>query len=127
MKKFLVILFILLFQNFPSFGEWKKVTEGVRNDIFYIDFDKVKKIKGEIYYWTLINFDKRNKFGFFSITNYRKVDCKNLRYWGLKVFFYTEKMGNGIKKPGLIPNKWSNVSPGSVHEFKLKLICEKYS
>ena len=35
-------------------------------------------------------------------------------------------MGNGKKKPGLIPNKWSDILPGSVHEYKFNLICKKY-
>ena len=58
MKKFLIITIIFIFQSFPSLGEWKEIGGTINDDVFYIDFDKIRKIDGYIHHWTLINYSK---------------------------------------------------------------------
>ena len=122
MKNILILTIILIFQIFPSLGEWEKVSENLSGDIFYIDYDRMRKIDGYFYYWTLIDYKEKDQFGVSSEKNYRKVDCKNFRIMFLDGIFYSEPMGNGEISRGKLTGNWLYVSPNSVHEITLKLI-----
>ena len=32
-------------------AEWKKISESVSGNVFYVDFDTIRKHKGYTYYW----------------------------------------------------------------------------
>ena len=125
MKILITLTIIFLFQSFPSLGEWTKITRNTDKDVFYIDFDKIKKIDGHVYYWTLIDFSKMDQEGDLSEKNYRKVDCKNSRKSFLRRIFYNQSMGRGQLTDydeGL--NKWTYVIPDSTDEFILNIVCK---
>ena len=39
-----------------SWAEWTEVSEGVSGNKVYVDFDKIHKIDGFAYYWSLTDF-----------------------------------------------------------------------
>ena len=77
MKK-LTLIFTLLFSTvmFPSasFAEWTKVSENVNGATFYVDFERIKKHKGLVYYWQLANYLKPTQDGTFSAKSYKEAD-----------------------------------------------------
>ena len=58
------MLFTLMFSP-PSYAEWTKVSEDVDGNTFYVDFDRIRKVDGNVYYWGLTDYFKPNKVGFF--------------------------------------------------------------
>ena len=47
----------------PSYAKWREVVETFDGDTIYIDFDRVKKNNGYVYFWELFNYLKPTKFG----------------------------------------------------------------
>ena len=42
--------------SFNSYAEWSLVARSTDKNEYYIDFDRVSKNNGYVYYWTLTNF-----------------------------------------------------------------------
>ena len=55
--KILILTFALLFSTalFPtsSQAEWTKVGDDVDGDTHYVDFERIRKVDGFVYIWTL--------------------------------------------------------------------------
>ena len=77
MKK-LFLIFTLLFSTLmfstPSYAEWTKVGSNVEGDVFYVDFDRIRKHEGYVYFWELIDYLKPTKFGDLSNKNYLGIN-----------------------------------------------------
>ena len=58
-KLLLLILFSFSVNAFSS--DWKKVSENQKGDSFYIDMKDIKKDKGFVYYWELIDLKEAAK------------------------------------------------------------------
>ena len=125
MKKLLTIstlIFTVMFSS-PSFAEWTKVGESVDGTTFYVDFDRIRKHGGYVYWWDLIDYLKPNEYGTLSSKNYRQGDCKLFRFKGLSSSFHNEPMGEGTAPPFTPPEKWYYPSPNSSIEEILKIVC----
>jgi len=128
--KSLILIFTLLFSTLmfssPSYAKWEKVTEGASGDTFYVDFDRMRKHDGFVYYWRLDDLLKPTKTGTLSAKMYFQVDCKLFRYKGLSWSFHKEPMGGGTGKVNNDPDKeWTYPSPNSVGETILKKVCNR--
>ncbi len=127
MKKLITTLTLLLMFSSPSYAEWTKVSEGVESgNTFYVDFDRIRKVDGFVYYWVLSNLLKPDSDGDFSYKSYRQGDCKLFRLKGLSVSAYTQQMGKGT--PSVSSNKpqeWKYPSPNSVNELILNKVCKR--
>ncbi|MDP7557459.1 MAG: hypothetical protein QF687_06205, partial [Nitrospinaceae bacterium] len=64
MKK-LLLIFTLLFSTLlfstPSYSEWTKVGENMSGDTYYVDFERIRKHGGYVYYWSLGDYLKPTK------------------------------------------------------------------
>ena len=61
-------LFVFLFASlvgigFPSFAEWKYLLKTSRGDVHYIDFNSLKRDGDNIYFWSLRDYAKMDKWG----------------------------------------------------------------
>jgi hypothetical protein len=65
MKTLTLILALILSVMFssPSFADWKKVGENVIGDTFYVDFDRMRKHGGFVYFWYLTDYLEPTKYG----------------------------------------------------------------
>ena len=127
MLKLLLTIFTLVFTvmfSSASFAEWTKVRESAE-DIYYVDFESIKKIDGYAYFWTLRNGLKPTKWGEISSKIYRQVDCKLLRYKVMRDSYYKEPMGEGMpSESSNEPDKdWTDNVPNSPAEIILKSVC----
>ena len=125
MKKFIfTLLFSTLVFSSPSYADWTKVDT---NDggTFYVDFDRIRKHDGYVYYWGLSDYLKPTKYGHLSTKLYNQGDCKLFRVKALSDFSYTNSMGNGT--PSASNNKedieWRYPSPNSALETILNSVC----
>ena len=113
---------------FPSasYAEWTKVAESEKGDNFYVDFERIRKHGGYVYFWELLDYLKPDKWGDLSSKSYKQGDCKLFRYKVLDDSFYTEPMGQ--RTPSTSSNKpdkeWRYPSPNSVREAILKSVCD---
>ena len=124
MKK---IIFTLLFSTLvfssPSYADWTMVstTDG---GTFYVDFDRIRKHDGYVYYWGLSDYLKPSPWGDLSARNYNQGDCKVFRTKTLSASYYTDSMGNGTPSTSdSILGEWRYPVPNSAQEGTLNSVC----
>ena len=128
MKK-LTLIFTLLFSTVmfssPSFAEWTKVDESEIGN-HYVDFDRIRKHDGYVYFWTLFDLLKPDPDGDLSYKNNKQGDCKLFRFKSLSFSFHKEPMGRGTGETGNPENpEWNYPSPDSGDKMTLKLACSR--
>jgi hypothetical protein len=130
MKKLtLILLFSTMAFSSTSYAGWTKLGETANGDPFYVDFERIRKNDGYIYWWQMMDLLKPNKFGFLSNKSYKQGDCKLFRYKDLSYSFHRESMSEGT---GVIiyPTKedqanWTYPSPDSASELTLQSVCSR--
>jgi hypothetical protein len=129
MKK-LLLIFTLLFSTLmfssPSYGEWTKVGNSALGDIFYVDFERIRKHGGYVYWWDLSDYLKPISKGNLSTKIYKQGDCKLFRYKVLSFSFHKEPMGRGtgeVQEPLARHKGWKYPPPNSSSEGMLKAVC----
>jgi len=128
MRKFTLLLTTLIFSltmmfASTSYAEWTKVSKDVEGQTYYVDFARIRKVDGYVYFWRLGDYLKPDKDGDFSEKTYTQGDCKLFRFKYLSGSFHKEPMGVGTGKSVTPPDKWSYPSPNSSGETVLKKVC----
>ena len=101
------------------------MTENVSGTTFYVDFERIRKHGGYVYWWDLTDLVKPTKYGDLTWKVYNQGDCKLFRVKYLSFSFHKEPMGGGIGQINNTPDKdWSYPSPDSVNETILKSVCK---
>ena len=119
----LTFLLSLMFSS-PSYSEWTKVSENVIGWVFYVDFERIRKVDGYVYHWVLTDYLEPKETEILSSKNYFQGDCKLLRFKILSFSFHKEPMGRGIGRIDSPENpEWRYPSPNSVDEGLLKSVC----
>ena len=127
MRKPILILSLMfsVMLSSPSYAEWEKVGENIFATI-YVDFERIRKHGGFVYYWTLQDYLRPNKFGDFSGKVYNQGDCKLFRFKKLSYVFHKEPMGGGsgdTQEP--VKKGWFYPAPRSGDELILKKVCAR--
>jgi hypothetical protein len=131
MKKLLLIFTLLLSTlmfSTPSYAEWTKVSSSVDGDTFYVDFDRIRKHDGYVFWWDLTDYLKLTKYGVLSNQMYKQGDCKVFRYKVLSFSFHKEPMGGGtghVVEPGAKRKGWNYPPRNSSNETILKRVCSQ--
>jgi len=120
----LTIVFSVTIIPVPSNAEWTKVVKSDNGNTVFIDFERIRKKNGYIFFWSLIDRQNANHLGYLSTQVYRQADCKMTRYKILKYTFHEKRMGNesGTSIDSIKPN-WEFPSPSSEEELLLSVIC----
>ena len=129
MKKTIILLtliFTVMFSS-PSYAEWTKVSESVDGTTSYVDFERIRKHGGYVYWWDMLDYLKPDKYGHLSSKSYKQGDCKLFRHKSLSFSFHKEPMGGGRPSTSFnTPDKeWRYPPPNSVNEEILKSVCSK--
>ena len=126
MKKLLTLttlVFTVLFSS-TSFAEWTEVVKDVDGNTYYVDYERIKKHDGYVYFWYLSDLLKPDSKGDLSYKSYNQGDCNLFRYKIVSDFFYKESMGQGTPVSNNVPDKnWRYPPPGSSMETILKRVC----
>jgi len=126
MKK-LTLIFALTFSvmfSSSSYAGWIKVSENENDTAFYVDFERIRKVDGYVYWWELIDLAKPSPHGDLSRKTYNQGDCKLFRYKVLSSSIHTEPMGGGIGDAENKPDtEWTYPFPNTVDELSLKEVC----
>ena len=127
MKNLLLIftlLFTSVFFSSPSYAEWTKVDEVKNGNTYYVDYERIRKHGGFVYFWTLVNYLKPTS-GMLSSKRYSQGDCKLFRHKDLSFSSYKEPMGGGTGIDYTPTDKWNYPSPNSTNETILKSVCNR--
>jgi hypothetical protein len=107
-----------------SYAEWTFVTETSRTK-FYVDFSRVEKNNGRVYYWELIDYDKPDKWKDLSAKTLYEADCNIPRkIRPLNRSYYNQSMARGpYSKLDTETREWVHPFPGSAYETIMKSVC----
>ena len=116
------LIFTVLFSS-TSFADWRKVSKNVDGNTFYVDFERIRKHGGYVYWWDLTDYLKPTKDGDLSLKSYKQGDCKLFRYKYLSITESKEPMGGGTGKSFPYSDEdWQYPLPNSVMETTLKSV-----
>jgi hypothetical protein len=118
----IALTFSVMFSS-TSFAGWTKVSESAEGRIYYVDFERIRKHGGYVYWWELADYLKPDKYGTLSAKVYNQGDCKLFRVNRLSLSFRKEPMGRGTGGEYTPPEKWIYPSPNSSMEVILKSVC----
>ena len=128
MKKLTLIstlIFSVMFSS-TSFAEWKKVSKNVKENTYYVDFERIRKHGGYVYFWRLSDYLKPSPQGSLSVKIYNQGDCKLFRFKILSASFHKEPMGGGTGDSVNPENpEWEYPPPESTTETVLKFVCSR--
>ena len=74
----LLTVLVLTVLSTPVFAEWTKVGKNVDGTTFYVDFDRIRKHGGYVYYWILWDLLKPTEYGHLSVKRYQQGVCRML-------------------------------------------------
>ena len=127
MKSLLTISTLVLTVMFSStsFSGWTKLGKNSSGDTFYVDFERIRKHDGYVYWWELRDYLKPYQ-GVLSGKKFTHGDCKLFRFKNLSYSFHKEPMGGGTGKIDKSPDKeWRYPPPNSSVEGILKEVCSR--
>ena len=93
MIRTLLTVLVLSLLSTPVLGEWKRVSENDIGDTYYVDFERIRKHGGFVYFWRLSDYLKPTEPGSLSAKVYIQGDCKLFRLKSLSYSFHKEPMG----------------------------------
>ena len=100
--------------------------ENVNGTAIYVDFERIRKHGGYVYYWDLTNYLKPTKTGRLSAKAYNQGDCKLFRFKVLSYVFHNQPLGRDIGYSHSPKNpEWEYPSPDSAGETILKSVCSR--
>ena len=115
-----------MFSPSTSFAGWTEVVTDMEGNTYYVDFERIRKHDGYVYFWELGDLLKPNEYGNLSAKAYKQGDCKKFRYKWLSMSLYKESMGGGeIGETSNTPDKeWTYPHPDSPSGIILKSVCQ---
>ena len=126
MKKTLLIFTLLVstvFFSSPSKAGWTKVSENVDGDTIYVDFERIRKHGGYVYYWALSDLLKPDQYGYLSYKVYQQGDCEMFRYKQVSGNYIKKPMGVGLGDSFIPVEKWVYPSHNSIDEAVINTVC----
>ena len=116
-------IFLLLLTS-QALAGWTQVSKSIEGDIFYADFDRIKRHNGYTYYYMLGDY-LTPKVGDLSVQYYRQVDCKSYRFRTISHVFYKQSMGQGTGQAYNESGDWETTKKGSINHIVNKMICNR--
>tara|TARA_B100000989_G_C19428896_1_gene422099 strand:- start:204 stop:590 length:387 start_codon:yes stop_codon:yes gene_type:complete len=128
MKSALTIftLFFIVVSSSTSFAEWTRFGENLNANTFYLDFEKIRKHDGYVYYWVLVDYLKPTETGVFSGKVYKEGDCGLFRYRFLSFVLHKQPMGTDVGEISNPENpEWEYAQPNTTWEKILNQVCNR--
>ena len=120
---FLALTIFVMFSS-PSYADWRRVSESVSGNTYYVDIERIRKHDGYVYWWELTDLLKPTETGNLSAKSYHQGDCKLFRHKTLSFSFHKRPMGEGtgdVQEP--IKKGWNYSPPNSSSEDILNFVC----
>ena len=119
-----ILLIVLTIVSTSVYAEWEPLWKNSVGNVYYVDFDRIKKHDGFIYYWWLTDLLKPDKDGDLSYKSYNQGDCNVFRVKQLVGSYYKVPMGEGKGQVfKFTADEWWYPEPGSGKEAILNEVC----
>ena len=119
------LVFTVMFSS-TSFAEWTKLARNAGGDDLYVDFERIRKHSGYVYYWELLDRLKPSSSGDLSSKAYVQGDCELFRVKRLSYVFHKQPMGRDAGDSATDKNpEWHYPSPNSLNEIILESVCSR--
>ena len=105
---------------------WTKVIKGKNGYDFYIDIKTIEDKDNSIFFWQLINYNKKDEYGDMSARIYIKGNCKNFQFKWLKVAYHKLLMAKDkvqAAKPSDVVTGWQSAIPKSTSHTVINYVC----
>ena len=103
---------------------WTKISESVEGYVYYLDYQRITKNRGYIYYWELWDSPKPIG-GYYSFEVYKKLDCKSLKTKRIQRIRFNGRMGKGTFEVFRKPDQnWGYPRPNSSGELIVRRVCD---
>ena len=127
MKSLLTIFTLLFTVMIPStsFAEWTKVGTNESGSDFYVDFERIRKHDGYVYWWDLVDYLKPKR-GVWSSQTYYEGDCAKFGVKILADVYHKEQMGRDSGESFTRENpEWLYPSSDTVSGIILEMVCSQ--
>ena len=107
-------------------AKWTEVAKNKEGNIFYVDFEKILKHDGLVFYWRLMDYlEPTPEPDLHLSVSYRfEAECLRFRQRFLQVNFYRQIKGEGpAENFSHIQIDWTEVPFGSAAEAVLQAVC----
>ena len=58
-----LLMVSLMFATSPAHAEWTKFGENVAGSVYYIDYERIRRHSGSVFFWTMTNYLRPKKLG----------------------------------------------------------------
>ena len=123
MKKLLLALALTVMVSSPASAAWTRVIQDAGGNTWYVDFDRIKKHDGYVYYWELVDYLKPDESGTLSSQAYIQSDCGRFRFKILATSFHKQPMGGGSSTKNNENLPWLDTKGDQIGETVLKRVC----
>ena len=124
MSKIVIIILYLIVSSHAN-AEWTYFIKSEGGTKVYIDYDRISKNNGFIYFWRLDNLLEPLASNTMSIIGYQKVNCDSPRKFMILQLRGTDQhFGEGNSISSWSPTKgWEYPPPESIMEILLDEVC----
>ena len=128
MKKLLVlpIIFLSLVMSSVAYAEWILVTTDKLLTNYYVDYKRIRKHDGKVYYWELGELLRTDQNGMRSAIIYIEAECGRFRFRYLNQTYYNDMMGSGevLFSNNTSDKEWNYPPPNSPRDTILEFVCK---
>lgn len=123
MRFFLALLLV----SSSSMADWTYIVKNDGDVTFYLDFERIKKVNGNIQAWVLADFEKfvDSRQDFLSSVSLSEFDCKAGRTRNLQSSFYSGRMKGGDLTWTSNGSPWNYPLPDTTSELIMDFACGK--
>jgi hypothetical protein len=120
--KYLILIFFILFNLSSANAEWIHLHKDKRFDDWYLDYSSIKRVNDHVFYLTLVDHNKTQKFQ--SSISINQGDCDTFEWKTTHIAVYAESMAHKIISKGKTDDTFKKIENDSILGFLLKSVCE---
>lgn len=122
--KYLLALLMLIAS--PAWADWEYVNKDIDGNIFYLDFETLRKDGNLRRIWQMVELADGDKSKWVSTRQRNEYDCKNETRKILSFASFSQKNLKGERLfEHTTPTSASDIAPQSIDWGVLKLVCSK--
>ena len=89
--------------------------------------ENITESRGLVYFWELIDYNKKDEYGDKSAKIYIEGDCINFKFKWIKLSYHKDKMGKDyakVQNPSHLVSDWQYPMQNSTSMVVLDFVCK---
>jgi hypothetical protein len=109
-------------------AEWDYIARAAdHSSATYVEGTSIRKLGDKVKLWEMLDYEEGRELGSKQVLSFKSLkehDCKEKKYRGLSIIFYSNNMGKGaIVYSNNDTRPWKKVIAGSTNEASFKYAC----